>query len=259
MIQNPGFETQITTSAQPGTPAVWTVATVGTGEESVGFTGDAALVQFGYETFEHGWGIADPEALITTLVIADYRLPEDFLNWSINQGVLYLTTLESATFTSHTASLETFELWLSGGDVDFALTSLEVESITPETFAWASLVTGLGGAIDHVAFDAGASTFEQFNTRVNQQVSANPSTNKLTRVDAQDFVGSPGDYVTLVLINGSAPSPLISGDVYVIANVTGAAIQLLPSQDGTVIDLTDSGSGNLYVQADPDRFWTEEI
>lgn len=56
--------------------------------------------------------------------------------------------------------------------------------------------------------------------------------------DAQLFVNSTGDL----------PTPLVDSFPYYVVNSTGTTIQLALTSGGSPIDITDSGSGDLYVE-----------
>lgn len=254
MILNPGFETRSPAIVQPGIPSDWDVTTTGTAEDSAQFTGDTGYAYGGYETFEHGWTVIDPQVLIAALTNVIKAYPEEFSFWAINQGVMQLSALEAASFTGQTIAVESFDAW-DGPDVEFGTSTAFVETFAGWGTADFALTT-----LEHAKFDTSSVDVEQFVLRAPQQVSADIASNKLTRFDNADFVASINDLITLATKAGAVlPAPLSSSNSYRVASVSAASITLKATSDGAAIDLTDAGVGTSYVLADPGKFWPEEM
>lgn len=139
MITNPSFELSDEPTI-PGLATDWVESTVGTGEETAQFEGDAALAFAGVESFESGWTSADPQVLVATLgtaldVVAS--LPVETMDaWTVNDSFFYIPSAEAAAFIPD--AFEGFETAWGAGAIGFVLDAEEIESNTTEQFAWSS-------------------------------------------------------------------------------------------------------------------------
>jgi len=72
---------------------------------------------------------------------------------------------------------------------------------------------------------------------------ANPSTDQLTTQ-----VNFSNDAYVLVLSSNTAPAGLTSGSAYYVVNTTGTSFKLSATSGGSAINITDTGTGNQYLQ-----------
>lgn len=271
MIANPGYETAAG-AAQPGLAANWVTTTVNTVEQTAEFEGDSILSRSGYESFDHGWG-PDPERLDSSMVDAEVekRAIERFeRDWFVAQGFMFLSALESATFSA--ASFETFDTGWGTIDQDMQLSTGELahaafgaQAIESFDADWGA--TGLTlGSVDTCMFDAGGlstsssspSSAEQFTLKLRQRVRPNVGADTLTAVNPPLLL-AVGDAVTLVAENGELPEPFAPDVTYVVHDFGSDSCKLAPFPEASVVDITSDGSGANYVVADPGRFWLDEL
>jgi hypothetical protein len=271
VITNAGFETQEPSTVQPGIADDWTSTTVAALEATAEFAGDTGLTLAGYEMFENGWGTADPQTLVADMIatLVESRPNEPFeIEWTPDQGFLFLTALEVAVFDS--TAFENFEDAWGVIDSDLVLSPAEVEVAVfePGTFeetfeaSWGSIATP---AFSSASFDTGGlsensatpSSSEQFLFKAKQRFTPDTSTNKLNAVSL--LAAAVGNAFTLTAESGDLPAPLAEGKTYIVGTVVGNAITLVAFGGGTTIDITSEGSGANYLNADPGRFWLDEL
>jgi hypothetical protein len=275
VIQNAGYEDSAAVD-QPGAAAYWTAASVSTLEETAAFAGDDSLAFSGYETFEHGWGSLNPQALQIELVeVVDIEslLPERFeLGWEIDQGFFFLTTLASFPFDTATQAFEDFEDgW---GTIDRDMTLSPSESVAAvfdsedfEDFEeqWGATPFTMG-SVTAAVFDIGGfsassatpSNAEKFGLKARQRVQSIVGDNTMAAVTPPLSV-VVGDAVTFIAEEGSLPVPLDESTTYIVQTVASDTCTLAPHPGATVVDITADGFGANYLLPDPGRFWSEEL
>ena len=136
-----------------------------------------------------------------------------------------------------------------------------------DSFDWTSLVVGLGFDKEAFTFNeehalstsGSPSAFERFELRARRRVVAHPEDDTL-RVHTLDPVleMSVGDAVTFEVQNGELPEPLLDTETYLAVSPTSDrfSLQTAPS---VALDITSTGTGALFVVADPGRFWIDEL
>lgn len=261
MITNPSFEiapleTVHPQGYRPGEALGWTRQTVGTGEDFAFFAGDLNNVGQAHETFRRGWGTVDPQVVLTVLPVITPPFIEQMSQWAVNQGVLYLSAVESAVFDAATNSLEAFDHWGSELDGEFA------GPVFADDFAsWGALVPVLPSSV--AAKFAITLTYEAFTLRAPQRVFANSSTDYIRSYDGDSLIVSVGDRVSFAANdNSKLPSPLSDAVLYVVASLSETAADLKLKATASSLDpinLTDDGVGTQWMYADPAKFWTEEL
>lgn len=259
MIANPSFELPAG-PLQTGAPSGWVVTTVGTGEDTAPFAGDLAADPAGTESFEHGWGTRNPQAIVTSPDV-ESRETEIMSTWiSLGGGLpaLSLVLAEAASFDSHTSAVELFESWVSGADTDqqFAPEELQAAAFASggsETFAW-SVFESTFGSVEANDFSNG-DAMEMFLVRPKQEVLVDLDANRLYRRDMQNFVGSTDERYTIETTD-TLPTPFRDERLYYVIDTAGPYVGLSPTEGGDYVAITDIGNGTQYLVADPDEFWT---
>jgi hypothetical protein len=265
VIQNPSFETgQLT----PGVAGNWTTNTLGQAEETASFAGDLLAPAGAYETFDHGWGVL-PQQLITSLSgLTEKLAAETMVEWTVNQGVLYLAATAGFAFDAATHSAEAFEAWESYYSSEVFLPG-ELESGVTETFAtWGNnsfsmstepIVFGLAGLDPR----GPGVPIELFDLRVRQRMHINLGNDEWVP-DHPPFIGAPGEFVTVENEGGELPEPFVENFTYVLHTTTPVRLSRYPDENyesghAPIVNLETEGVGANFIVADPGRFWTEEL
>lgn len=276
-VSNSGYEVQEPSTAQPGLADDWTTTTAGSLEETAEFAGDTGFTLGGYETFEHGWGAADPQIVLSDLVVALIEgLPAEAFerDWYVDQGFMFLAALEAAAFDASTQTVEDFnddwgtidtDFLLSGGEVTAAIFDVPPQPLEDFENDWGDVATTMGST-EQALFDAGGlsvsaaspSPAELFVFRARQRVQSDIGPDTMGAVNPP-LVVAVGDAVTFVAENGELPEPLREGTTYIVDTLAADVITLVPFAGGATVDITTLGAGANYVVADPGRFWLEEL
>jgi hypothetical protein len=277
VILNAGYEDSASVD-QPGVAAVWTVSITALLEATAGFAGDMALADSGYETFEHGWGSLDPQALQVGMIDLVELEPlasdtERFeRGYADDQGFFVLISLATYPFDASTQTSEDFEDGWGVVDADKVLSPSELSAAVfdAETFEdfeeqWGTTLFTLS-SVTTAVFDNGGlsasaaspSNAEKFLLKLRQRVKSN------TAADTMYAVTPPlsvvvGDAVTFIAEEGALPVPLDEDVTYIVQTIVSDAATLAPHPGATIVNLTADGLGANYLLADPGRFWLEEL
>lgn len=147
-----------------------------------------------------------------------------------------LMSVASVTYTTSDGTTET----LSTSDYTVETDSEPTGRILLNlTSYWPSSALGVGLPIS-IQFTAGYVT----------PVSANPSTDVLT---ASGRTFSNGAAVTLSVSGGSVPTGLAERTTYYVVNASGSTFKLAATANGSAIDFTNAGSGQVFVGRLPDK------
>lgn len=260
---NLSFETA---GAGSGEAADWTVAFTATFEELNGFgVRDDPFEDFETQWSNDGYLFAFAGGDIEAAQFADAAFPfvrssEGFdVLWLGNEGYLYnLAATASAAFGAE--DLEGFETgWgnttfliaFTGGDL-FAGTSDSFESGWQNDSYLFSL-----GATSNAVFDGPApEAFEDFEQVFPLRTfEPDVALDTLTST-AHGFVT---DQALTLVVEGTLPAPLLTSVTYYARSVTANTLKLSLSAGGAAIDLLDTGSGVRQLQADPARYWTQQM
>jgi hypothetical protein len=259
VIGNPGFETQLT-ALQPGIAASWAITTVGTAEQTADFAGDAGALATGYETFDHGWGDINPQALLTVLPVAESYGPDSMSDWFLNQPLMFLAVTEAATFESHTTAFEIFSTWEA---VNFSFESSELQSVAADVFDWEAIVTTLS-SVEAARFGTSdgareGATVEIFEFKARQAMRVDLDRQRLVRQDGWNFEGELNDRVQIET-GGVLPEALTENVYYEVLGYGEDSVELsaVPGSNES-IHYDDIGVGIQYIIADAGRYWPESI
>lgn len=265
MIANAGYETGSDT--EPGVALSWESDSFSAQEATAEFAGDSSVTFLGYETFEHGWGSLDPQEIESSPTTDSAGTERFEREWYIDQGFIFLTGLEVASFHVVPQSIEDFEASWGVVDADIVLSESEVAHATTESFAtgWGTTAFTLG-SVTTCVFNAGGlsvsasspTNYETFVLKARQRVRSNTADNTLGAVTPPLLLVAD-DAVTLVAEDGALPTPLAEGVTYLVQNLVGDTCKLAPHPGATTVDLTADGTGANYVVADPGRFWLDEL
>lgn len=261
MIENRGFETADSSLALPGIPAVWSSMALGTVEAFAVFAGDSSLLWSSVETFDHGWGLLNPQALLTSLVTTEHAVTEIFSAWLEGLQYIAIGPLESAALGD--ASTESFSSWFTyDPSIDTYDVALEA-GIREDFSSWGYVSLSLT-SIAHAVFDTAKNTLsgqvaETFTLRAPIVVSPFPP-DVFHIVDNTTYPGATNDKVTLLTQEGRLPTPFLESTPYWVSSFSGSYFKLKATLSSTVaLALSDEGAGYILLAYDPGRFWTEEL
>lgn len=153
MITNGSFESSGLTTAEA---SGWTTATYGGASRLAAFAGDLGASSSAYETFERGWGSANPQTLRLVIKATDALL-ERMDEWALNQRVLELPGTEALTVDGDTTAYETFSGWAASW---LTYDGLLLPAGRTDTFEWSNFSPSMQTA--PMGFDSG--TAEAFDT-----------------------------------------------------------------------------------------------
>lgn len=261
MIVNASFEEPNPEHQQPGMPASWTTEAFSAAEAAAFFDGDLGLEFAGAEMFEHGWTSDDHQRVLTfDDVSRAVTIIERFeRNWFARHDFHFLPPTASAGFSG--SNTEMFQLaW------GLEVLGFQMPATNPgpsERFdGWGHFTAALGASIaatfDARGLSASASTSshaEQFKLREPQRVLPRTDSS-FNQVDSLSV--AVGDAVTFRAELGSLPAPLVEHDTYFVLGTGFAANRFFigrTPESATLISLTDTGSGRLFVASDPGRCW----
>jgi len=283
-IDNNSFEIAASSPAPSGRPANWTVTEVSTSVEYAAFSVFGASPDEGYpyESCEIGWPdeyqtlIAALDDDNTTIAIFDVgpgqQLVEDFENnWASPPDVFEIISIEYAEFDS----LE-YEAFESGwGTIIFAFTtelslasfgsypgddyeSFESEWRDNET---SYVQTGTPLTYTNAEFRDESTTneYEPFESTVfDRNFTVDTGTNKV-ELTIHGFSNADIVYFYADNDESSLPEPIEEDTPYFVVNAATDDFEIEEQIGDGTITITSAGFGTFKVQADYNKFWTEEL
>lgn len=203
----------------------------------------------GVEDFEDGWSSNEGYSFeLGSNAIAVFDGPKNFedfeTEWSNNQSYLFvLSGGMSALFDVALEAFENFEEeWRSNESYDFTMGSVDA-ALFVVNFVFGSPVTAA-----HENFES---------AYAEHLVSFTPGTD---RVNLTSHGFTTDDVLTFRVVGpGALPGGLNLGTQYFVISVLANTFQVSLTFGGTAVDVTDSGSGTIYVARDTAVYWAQRI
>lgn len=253
MIKNSSFETAL----GRGGADQWFSVTLGTGEDRAVYQGDSDSGEESFETFDHGWSVADPQTLVPQLIVAESTATETMDRWLPLINYIGLGALSSALFDDDEASVETWALPLL---TQLTAATGPTELFTPVGFN-PTMPPTQRFVVDTSRGQFAGTSAERFVLKAPQLVRTNPNDLNWRTTSLEQFRGNIGDYVAFAATSDSQlPDTYAEGVLYYVYTVQSIFFGVSNSPDDTQpIPFTKGAIGTIKLYFDPGSYWTEEL